>query len=138
MRPKLLYKLLASLFLGIGVLTLLNIAGVWHLSGEVRLLSLGYAGMDFLIAWGFYAREWWVLPALLLNFLGNAITAAILFANPNELNTLRVLISVVLSGGVLLFVYQTRLSLKKGPWDKALGGIFAILWILLFMQRGIF
>lgn len=139
MRPSDIYKVCALLFAVMGFVTFLNLAAVWHLEERVSWMSLGYALMDFLVAYGFFTRERWILPTLGLNFLGSLIGALILLGRfGGDAEMTRIFAAVVLSGGLLFFVYKTRAVLRRGVWEYALGGAFIILWILQFGQRGIF
>jgi len=129
-RP-LLFTALGVIFLLAGLITALGIVASWNLSITARGEFIGYALMDFLLAYGFFNSQRWLLPALAVNWLAGAALAGVkLFAHTPLQGTLfAYTVSFCLGGLIFYAVY--RLPKKKfstSPYERHAGSAFLIIW----------
>lgn len=126
-----IFTLLGTAFLIIGVITLLGIITGLHFGTPLGWQYWGYAVMNFLAAWGFFNLQYWLLPALLLNWLGGAaLTAVKFFIHKPDTHSLTFAgISFCFAGLVFLVVYtQKRIHLSEKRNGMWFGAAFIVTW----------
>lgn len=130
-RTTLVYKVLSGVFLFLGAITLLNVVAAWAMYHSVLWLALGYGVIDFLIAYGCFARERWVIAAFALNFAGLAALLGMEWYM-NAFSFLAVVVAVA-AGIIAVFAYQRRRFLRhSGQWWIT-GGPFFLIWAAAFI-----
>lgn len=133
--PQLIYTILGTAFVVLGVLTLLNIAAAWQVGGVFLTGAAAYAAMDFLIAYGLFNREWWIPYAFALNLTGLAILfcSTVFVEGMGVINPLFYTLGLGLNALLAAFLYQTCARRpRKSSLGNSAGAAFVVLWALMF------
>ena len=129
-RP-LLFTVLGVIFVIAGLVTTLGIITSIHLDAPVRGEFFGYAALNFLLAYGFFNMQRWLLPALAVNWLvGAGLSIVKLFVH-TPLPSLSgwFALSFCLGGLVFLAVYMhPRKKFSSSRQEKYAGASFLIIW----------
>lgn len=133
MRSKrsLLFTILGALFVLAGLITVLGIITSWNLNTPIRGEFFGYAALNFLLAYGFFNMQRWILPALAVNWLAGALLAGVKFFVHTPLQESVVLYAVSFCFGGLIFLAVYLLPRKKlfpSPYERLAGGAFLVIW----------
>jgi len=124
--PKLFVSAAITFFL-IGFVTLLGVVGHLQVTEDIPWLLVAYAGMNFLLGFGFWMREKWLLPLLGLNLAGYTILhlATLVSGDPF---VIRMGVNIALALTVWGLVYGMRRSLADTRWGRLQGAVFLVLW----------
>lgn len=129
-RP-LLFTILGALFVITGLVTLLGIVTAWNINTPVRVEFFGYAALDFLLAYGFFSAQRWLLPALALNWLAGGALAAVKFFvhTPADASIATYAVSFLLGGLIVLAVYiLPRKKFYASSRERLAGAAFVVIW----------
>lgn len=129
-RP-LLFTVLGALFLIAGLVTLLGLIMSWNLSAPIRGEFIGYAALDFLLAYGFFNMQRWLVAALALNWLVGAFLAAIrVFGQPGPASPSTWYLMSFLVGGLVFYaVFRLpRKQLTSSKHARYAGSAFLLIW----------
>jgi hypothetical protein len=138
--PELIYTVLGTAFVVLGALTLLNIAAAWQVGGVILWGAAAYAGMDFLIAYGLFEREWWIPYAFALNLTGLAVMfGANVYLNGIEsVNPYFYASALGLNALLAAFLYQTCAKRpRKSQLGNSAGAAFVVLWTVMFCLNAV-
>ena len=127
---------IGSCFLGIGLMTFSGVLLAWHVGKVILWQGLAYAGLDIVLAEGFFTFSDWLLTALTLNSLGLALLLGIRTLHSHHANW----IGLALSALLWIFVYLGR---RKGyPTEKhrLVYIFFLLLWtpVLCYTINSVF
>jgi len=126
------FTILGVGFAVIGAFTLLNIAAALVQFHVVREWAVAYAGMDFLIAYGFITRQRWLAWVTALNCASVVVIAAITLSLGTITTAAPLIIGVLVNISVLYYVWEKRRLLAPHPHEYAAGGLFILLWLYAF------
>ena len=129
-RP-LLFTVLGVLFVVAGIVTALGLITAWNVHNPIRGEFFGYAVLNFLLAYGFFNMQRWILPALALNWLAGAGIAAVKFFvhTPTQSSLVPYAVSFCVGGLIFLAVYiLPRGKLSTSPYERTLGTSFVVIW----------
>ena len=125
--PKLLVSAGVAFFL-IGFITLLGVVGHLQVAGDIPWLLIAYAGMNFLLGFGFYMCEKWILPLLGLNLAGYTLLYAIVLLTGGFADLSYMSVHILVAGTLWGLVYGMRRSLADTRWGRLQGAVFFVLW----------
>lgn len=128
-RPK-AFTVLGIIFLALGVLSFLTIVQGWYLAQTIAPRAGVYGLLDFLVAYAFLARQWWLLPAFAINAAGQIVLFSMKAYYVQELNgaVLFSLFGTVIAVGIAAYVYRKRKILVHDRPSYVLSGVFLATW----------
>jgi hypothetical protein len=98
----------------------------------VRWQYVLYAIMNFILSYGFFTIQRWLVPLLALNFLGGVFQIAIKMYvhTPTKESLISYGLSVCLSALVLFVTYYTKRKDAKRTWKTdSVGVLFLVSWL---------
>jgi hypothetical protein len=128
-RPK-AFTVLGIIFLALGVLSFLTVMQGWYLAQSIAPRAGVYGLLDFLVAYAFLARQWWLLPAFALNAVGQIALFSMKAYYAQELNgqVLFSLFGTIVAIGIAAYVYRKRTILVHDKLSYVLSGVFLATW----------
>lgn len=129
-RP-ILFSLLGSIFLAIGLTTLLGIAASQHFTGSTNWIFYAYALINFLVGYGFFTMQSWLLPAITINCIVQASLVVTKFYMVSSVFNISAVFSLILNLAILVAVYLHREKLTSRYPSVYAGGVFMVLWAVI-------
>lgn len=128
------FTVLGIIFLALGVLSFLTVVQGWYLAGTVAPRAGIYGLLDILVAYAFFARQWWLLPAFVLNAIGQMFLVSYRGYIMQELNgsVLFALFGAAVALGIAAYIYRSRRILTHTNPSYILGGLFLATWTVGF------
>lgn len=128
-RPK-PFVVLGIVFLILGALSFLTVAQGWYLAQTVLPRAGIYGLLDLLVAYGFFARQWWLVPAFGLNALGQLALIGVRAAyTATPLNSfLFACFGAALAVGLFWYTYRKRDTLLHDRASYVLCALFVLSW----------
>ena len=125
---------LGSLFLFIGLFTLLNVLVGLHLGHVILWRSVVFAAMDLTVSYGFFSNHRWLLYAFSLNALGQALLVSLHWYHAGMgkgflLSLLGITATLLIAG----YTYHKRRILVHNNVALYTGVGFFLLWGISFV-----
>ena len=128
------YLVLGTCFLVLGALTVLNVVAAWRVGGVFLLSASTYAAMNFLIAYGLFMREQWLLYAFAFNLAGIVVmlSTSILLQGMQGINPLFYTLALGINALLVGFLYYTHARTHRSVEGNRAGVAFILLWVAMF------
>ena len=125
--------LIGALFLVLGLITLLGIIMRAHLTGEVSGLFVLYTALNFLMAYGFFERHYWVYPALVATLILNILLWGLRIAGGTLTQTdwLVAMLVLILNLALIAITHRNYRRLARTRQAQYVGVCFLVLWALM-------
>ncbi len=104
-----------------------------HLTGEVSGLFILYAALNFLIAYGFFERHYWVYPALVATLALNVVLWGLRIAAGalTQTDWLIGTLVLILNLALIAIMHHSYRRLVRTRQAQYVGVFFLVLWALM-------